>query len=172
MSDAKDKLEYTLETKQLIREAIEAQGIELADDATFRSYADAIKGLTEKITELIDGEWTPISSQICNLSSLEVNREYSFQISSLPEDGNAYEVVIVCEGNTGTNGLYNFFVSSSLVSSVRPFRIAPTNANISTGGTLTIPVGSDRTIKFSCGSLAMSTMIINLKAYRRLGKNK
>ena len=42
MATTAEKLIYLNETKTAIKDAIEAQGVEVADDATFRSYADRI----------------------------------------------------------------------------------------------------------------------------------
>lgn len=40
-----DKLSYLLETKALIKAAIEAKGVEVPDDATFRDYAELIASI-------------------------------------------------------------------------------------------------------------------------------
>jgi len=40
-----DKLNYTLETKEAIKNAIKAKGVEVTDNDTFRSYADKISSI-------------------------------------------------------------------------------------------------------------------------------
>lgn len=40
-----DKLNYLLETKELIKAAIEAKGVTVPDDATFRDYATLITSI-------------------------------------------------------------------------------------------------------------------------------
>lgn len=42
-SNIYDKLLYINETKQLIRNALETQGVEITDETTFREYADLIE---------------------------------------------------------------------------------------------------------------------------------
>ena len=46
-SYTEEKLLYLLETKRLIREAIESQGQTVTDDDTFRSYADKIRAISK-----------------------------------------------------------------------------------------------------------------------------
>jgi hypothetical protein len=46
MSTPADKIKYLNETKAAIKEAIKAKGVVVADDATFRSYADSIEAIT------------------------------------------------------------------------------------------------------------------------------
>ena len=45
MSTLADKLSYLLETKALIKAAIESKGVTVPDDATFRDYATLIESI-------------------------------------------------------------------------------------------------------------------------------
>jgi len=56
MGTLKEKLEYIAETKDLIKNAIKAKGVDVSSTATFRSYADSImdipKGGLETISSI------------------------------------------------------------------------------------------------------------------------
>ena len=67
MGTTEEKLDYLEQTKKLIAAAIEAQGVEVSEEDTFRAYAALIAtigklpDLTEddegKILQVIDGVW-------------------------------------------------------------------------------------------------------------------
>lgn len=56
MGTLKEKLEYIAETKDAIKDAIEAKGVDVSSTATFRSYANSImdipKGGLETISSI------------------------------------------------------------------------------------------------------------------------
>lgn len=63
-----DKLTYLSGTKDAIKAALEAKGVTVPPDATFRSYASLIQGLTQDaVTE--QGSVPPMSSMTLNADS-------------------------------------------------------------------------------------------------------
>ena len=63
-----DKLTYLSGTKDAIKAALEAKGVTVPPDATFRSYASFIQGLTpDAVTE--QGSVPPMSSMTLNADS-------------------------------------------------------------------------------------------------------
>ena len=68
MGTTADKLTYLSGTKDAIKAALEAKGVTMPPDATFRSYASFIQGLTQDaVTE--QGSVPPMSSMTLNADS-------------------------------------------------------------------------------------------------------
>lgn len=99
MGTTADKLNRLIGTKQAIREAIEAKGVEVAETDTFRSYAD-------KIGEIQSGRLTPAAPDDVNFRDYDgtilhsYSKEEFLLLDSMPElpeqDG------LVCKGWTWT----------------------------------------------------------------------
>ena len=93
-----DKLNYLLETKQAIKQALIDKGQEVADTDTFRSYADKIASIqTENFKEykvqLVDtGEDT---NELSIFDDNAENIDQQYMIGTISGDGNRLYIVEV-----------------------------------------------------------------------------
>lgn len=79
-----EKMEYLNTTKVVIKEAIEAKGVEIADDATFRSYADSIAEIESGLPQ--------------QEKTIEITENGSYEV--VPDEGYAMSKVTATVGIT------------------------------------------------------------------------
>lgn len=100
MGTLKEKLEYIAETKDAIKDAIEAKGVTVASTATFRSYADSIEEI-EISTDIIPIQM--FTDNNTTTSTYTINLEagyYLFSIIKASANEESYTITI-----SGNNSL-------------------------------------------------------------------
>lgn len=124
----------------------------------------------------IDGAWTFPSSSITICSKLSVNGSgtENFALNTvLPNDGNLYEMILSCHGETGTasGNRVQLMLSSSntFVGDMQIFDvIARSAARVFGGGTIMFPAKSTTTLKVTKNSAYTGTVTISCLAYRKV----
>lgn len=130
--------------------------------------------------EDVDGQWISLTSaSVASDVSLNGSTNLDFDISSfLPNDGKDYEVMISAVGATGsTSGNYTpvYVYSDAFGSNGRYICVyraqTRTASSVLGGGTITIPVTTSRKIYLIRSTSYNGTVSIDIRAYRRIGKN-
>lgn len=139
MGTLKEKLEYIADTKDAIKDAIEAKGVTVASTATFRSYADSIDEIE---TGGGSGDLFEIEESVQLLEISSVNRTYTITKPGF------YLVGLICErrspvtanditGNFTTLYNYTGFLSYCV-------KIISVNANTTITYSTTMDYGGNR----------------------------
>jgi len=126
-----------------------------------------------------DGQWVYKQSTLENQVSLAVgDTSKDFSLSSyLPNDGKKYEVIVSAEGNTGsTSGSYVYLrIQSDIITGdIVLYRVVTrSSSSTSSGGTIIIPVGTNRKITriAQVGTSTSGNTYLWLHGYRRIGDN-
>lgn len=83
MATIAEKLAYLLETKRLIKQAIQSKGITVTDNDTFRDYADKIDQIdSANVYEIYNGSYniTPkVTSQTLNTDQKVMSDDVTIQ---------------------------------------------------------------------------------------------
>jgi len=124
---------------------------------------------------VIDGQWVSQTATIVENLQLHTNNNISYTISQIPDDGHKYEAIISCLGvSTTTSGQPTaLFISSSELNYAQcVYRGTPrSSANVMVGGSIIIPLGTDRGITIQRSEDYYGTANIYLRGYRRIGSN-
>lgn len=116
----------------------------------------------------VDGQW--IASELL-LSTATAVGEYEIDLSDyLPKDSYCYELMLTMKAARNSSNDADCFVSSSIIPNV-PILRTSSNA-FATLGQVNLPVGTDKRLKFSITTNALTTTTgLTVHAYRRVGKN-
>ena len=120
----------------------------------------------------IDGSWTKKEIRLVSDVPLNGTSNISYSLEDyLPSDDNIYEVMIDCliDSSTTSGQLSNCTILSSVQGSTCVARCRPrTAAQIGTGGSAIILIGTDRLLTLQRASNWYGTVNINLNNYRKV----
>ena len=123
-----------------------------------------------------DGQWVNASATIVKDVSLQGSSKLTYTLSNVPNDGYAYEVLLMGAAVTGTtSGDYvslnvssDRLTVSSRICTVR----TRTNANNTTGGSIILPLTNSRNIYIDRDPSWVGTASLYFRGYRRIGTNE
>ena len=125
----------------------------------------------------VDGQWVGTNIQLASGVSMAGTSDLVYDLSSyIPNDGYNYEVMLQGKVTTGsTSGNYGaLYLKSSVMSETITVCIARTRSSstMASGGTVNIPIGTDRLIYVTRESSFSANFNLDLKCIRRLGTNQ
>lgn len=158
---------------------------------TLNSNGNTLKigkdGLTHNdkqvITEdMADGGWVGTAVAVLSSGSLPASQTSTFSLSSiLPDDRHDYDVIVEVSANrdkpTAVPAIINLKVASDIVTSgtyINRETQFVVGVGSSIGGTVRIPVGTERSLRIIVGALTTqdNSTSIWIRGYRRLGLNR
>lgn len=140
----------------------------------FSTLAPDLSNLSATGKTVIDGQWTSDGTVVIEGLQLHASTNISYPVA-VPDDGHKYEAVLSCIGtSTTTSGQATalFIQSSEMTYAQCVYRGTPRSAaNVMVGGSIIIPLGTDRQVTFVRSNDYYGTANIYLRGYRRIGSN-
>lgn len=138
-----DKINYLLDTKEEIRQAIVEKYVDVPTSATFRSYANSIRAIPtgNKTCRFVIGTstagWTEKDCDyLCD--GVDDQEEINAAIQALPETGGEIKVLDGTYNITATISMNKNYVKFTGNGQNTVFKRKFTSSNISTGGIITL----------------------------------
>lgn len=142
--------------------------------------SDGTKSCSFPNTTRVEGQWVKVNTggDIATGVSPNGSSNLSYTVTQLPNDGHMYEAMISVVGQTdSTSGhMLSAYVYSDFTSGsgcyICVFRAQTrTSSSIYGGGTIILPVTSNRKIYLIRSTGYYGSVDISIKAYRRIGEN-
>lgn len=165
------------DTNDLTNGAGYITGITSGDVTNALTYTPAdtdLSNLSATGKTVIDGQWVSDNSTVVEGLQLNTSTNISYTLP-VPNDGYKYEVILTCTvESTATSGQQTaiYLSSTEMPYAQCVARAMPrSSASVTAGGSIIIPIGTDRKLTVVRTTTFYGTGYIYLRGYRRIGSN-